>query len=197
MNLIKSIINKIKGNSKMPSSINKNSSILLSAKMINNVSNFEKSILDFFDTLFAVPMVVDGWGECSFLSKDSDEIKKLFSLSVKSHYRFYILSNGTVVFATPLSTVHSWKDKEFIENYERNFNASPHGDLSFSFMDLGDGLAYPFICYYAKNMFMGYNVACQTENKGELSLNEMYYMIIKQLIEYIEGVKSKIIKPYH
>ena len=172
-----------------------NKNIILNPQMINNVSNFEKTIGEFLGATFAIP-AIDNGNKCSLLMTGASEINKLFSLSVEYPYRFYILYDGTILFATALSDKHDYYDKKFIANYEKNFNNSPHGDITFSFMELLDGKHYPFICYETKNIFQTYNLFCSSSNDIE-NLNSFYYVMLKNAVEYIEKVKNEIIKPYH
>ena len=132
----------------------------------------------------------------------SSSASKFFD--VKNTYYFYILNNNNVAICTPLSVNHGINDSNFIDNYKRNFQKHPWGDINFSFMAKTISLfensqsdLCPFIYTYAPNIIMGYNVAvrAQASDKSDI-FNQIYTPMFHQWIKHVEDVSNEITRPF-
>lgn len=174
--------------------------------MLLTMEKFVNSLTNYFNPPIgiAIPMQVAGWGACSLYKLSPEEVKKLYGITVKNHYWFYVLeSNGLVAISTALSTKHGPNDTDFINNYQQNFKKHPHGDIEFSFMS--NNISFggvqaelnPFIYVYAPNIYQAYKVVMQSPYSDKTgALNQLYTPMFIQWIEYIERVSNEITKPY-
>ena len=62
----------------------------------------------------AIPMNVEGWGDCHMFILDPETINRLFDKKVKNDYCFYILNTGIIAVVTPLSLKYNSNDKAFV-----------------------------------------------------------------------------------
>ena len=134
---------------------------------------------------FAMPMKVEGWGDCHLFRLDAETINRLFNKRVKNDFLFYILNTGIIVILTPLSLKYTISDNNFVASC--SVNGRDDGNTNISQM----GLYYQngtrlMACYYDGSVIDAVKMLKGITKETESTISSLTRMNMGTIIEDIE-----------